>query len=493
MGGPSPEKFPPAPMSSSPSSRPPRVSWFAVRRDLGARRSSLLTLLSFLLPVGIWCLVSYCPFIWHPDIRLQIAANREDVNTTFMAGDRVSRDFFPEFQEAVRVENQSNRERRAAGETFSSRQNKKLLRQIVPVALANGWLTAEEEKDDGAIYGIWRDIATGQKISSHPVLSDENLAIARENWDLMSRVSPVYDSDNYPDTPLVQMIPQGVASNPDYLPAPHEVVVMGIREFQREVEPNQPSMTDRLVHSVKIVFGGFLICCLIGIPLGVLCGTFQVFSRLFEPFIDFFRYMPAPAFSSLLVALLAANDAPKVALVVLGTLFQMVLVIAKTTRLMDLSLLEAAQTLGANQRQLVSRVVIPGIMPNLFNDLRILLGWAWTWLVIAELIGVKSGLTELIETQGRWRNFDRVFPVIILIGLMGFATDQILAQVHRLIFPYAEGNQNRRPGWPIRVLTWLPRWMESAARDRLPIDLSTRPANPMPAKKAGTVPDQLIS
>ena len=459
-----------------------RVPWFAVRRDLGARRNSLLAALSFLLPIAIWCVVSYCPFIWHPDIQLQIAANREDVNTTFMAGDRVSRDFFPEFQEGVRKQNEDIRKRGAEGETFSSRQNKKVLRQIVPLAIAQGWLTEEEATDDEKIYGIWRDLASGEKVSTKPTLSEENLAIARENWEIMSAVSPEYDTDNYPTTPFLQLIPEGVRSNPDYLPPPHEVVTMGIKEFQRETEENQPSMTDRLVHSVSIVFGGFLISCLIGIPLGVLCGTYQVFSKLFEPFIDFFRYMPAPAFSTLLVALLAANDAPKIALVVLGTLFQMVLVIAKTTRLLDVSLLEAAQTLGARQKQLVTRVVIPGIMPNLYNDLRILLGWAWTWLVIAELIGVKSGLTELIETQGRWRNFDRVFPVIILIGLMGFFTDQFLAMMHRHFFPYAEGNQNRKPSILVRVLTWFPRWITSAAQDQLPPDRHTQQASPMPPR-----------
>ena len=86
---------------------------------------------------------------------------------------------------------------------------------------------------------------------------------------------------------------------------------------------------------------------------------------------------------------------------------------------------------------MITHVVIPGILPNLYNDLRILLGWAWTWLVIAELIGVKSGLTEFIETQGRFRNFDRVFPVIILIGVTGFLMDQILSWLHGIFFPWA--------------------------------------------------------
>src|SRR6266436_2442360 len=172
---------------------------------------------------------------------------------------------------------------------------------------------------------------------------------------------------------------------------------------------------------------------------GDLLCLFQIVRTLYR----FFRYMPAPAFSTLLVAAFGADDAPKISLVFIGTFFQMVLVISKTTRQLDHSLLEAAQTLGAKPRQLFSHVVIPGILPDLYNDLRILLGWSWTWLVIAELIGVKTGLTEFIETQGRWRNFDAVFPVIIMIGLIGFFTDQFLAWFRGVLFPYTRTSRTK--------------------------------------------------
>jgi NitT/TauT family transport system permease protein len=207
------------------------------------------------------------------------------------------------------------------------------------------------------------------------------------------------------------------------------------------------------------------------VPLGILCGVYDFFSKLIEPFVDFFRYMPAPTFSTLLVAVLSAHDAPKIALVFLGTVFQMVLVVAKTTVLLDPALLEAAQTLGAKPRQLIFRVVVPGILPNLYNDLRILLGWAWTWLVIAELIGVKSGLTGFLDTQGTFRNFDRVFPIIILIGVTGFVTDQILAMLHGVFFPWAgrSGPLSRAfahaVAWPLRGFLTLTR------RSNAPTDL----------------------
>jgi NitT/TauT family transport system permease protein len=225
-------------------------------------------------------------------------------------------------------------------------------------------------------------------------------------------------------------------------------------------------MAERTLHSVNIVFSGFLISCLIGLPLGILCGSISFFSKLVEPFVDFFRYMPAPTFSTVLVAILAVNDSPKIAMIVLGTVFQMILVLAKTTRLLDRSLLEAAQTLGAKQKQLLFKVTLPGILPNIYNDLRILLGWAWTWLVIAELIGVKSGLTEFIETQGRWRNFDNVYPIIILIGLIGYFTDQFLAWLRRPLFPWLGEPAGPFTRAVIAIFLWVPRWFAAAARER---------------------------
>lgn len=450
-----------------------REPWFAARRDLSPRRASLLTVLSFTLPLLVWSAVSYLPFLWHPDMELQISADRENVTTVYVAGDRMSRGFFPEFQEAVR---QQNKPAEAALESFDPaaeipngaavrRANKKTLRHLVPILSSNQWITEEQAKDDAAIYAAWGEIATGRKVPTRPRLSDENLAIVAKNWAAMSKISPTYDSDRFISVPLLSLVPQGHPANPDYLPAPHEVVVSGIKEFTAPPEAERPSMWQRVGHSIRIVFGGFLLAALVGVPIGVLCGTYPVFSKLVEPFTDFFRYMPAPTFSTLLVAIFLANDAPKIALVFVGTIFQLVLVVANTTRRLDLPLLEAAQTLGANQAQLLTRVVVPGILPNLYDDLRILLGWAWTWLVIAELVGVKSGLTEFIETQGRWRNFDSVYPVIILIGLIGFFTDQILSAFSRVFFPWtAEASGKANP--LVRAILFLPRWLGAAAAER---------------------------
>ena len=431
--------------------------WLHIRKELRPSRQSLLVICSFLLPLLLWTVVSYAPFIWHPDIKLQVSADRTGVTTVFTAGDRLSKEFFPTFSEAIREENQVILEARKENQpiTGSRRENLKKLRHLSPVAVANGWLENNEQQNDEKLYGIWKGIAEGSLQSTEVKLTDENLEVIQNNWEVLSASTPAYNSKKYPTEALLKLVPQGISSNPVYLPAPHEVIQAGWRDFTTEPENDMPTMWERYRHSLSIIFWGFAYSCLLGIPLAILCGSLDFFSKLHEPFIDFFRYMPAPTFSVLFVAFLGTADAPKIMLVFVGTFFQLVLVIANTTRLLENSLVEAAQTLGANRRQLLRRVIVPGILPNLFNDLRILLGWAWTWLVIAELIGEKTGLTGFIDTQGTRYNFDRVFPVIILIGLTGFFTDRFLNGLRNLLFPWTEEARNGPKGPLTRFFLWI--------------------------------------
>lgn len=417
--------------------------WFAIREPLSQSKQQILVLLSFLGPILTWCIVSYTPFIWHPDIRLDISAQRQGVSTVFTAGDHLTKSYYQEFEQFIRDENVLILEQQSGNAEASKnlskvrRDNIKILRQLTPIATKRGWLPKDEKIPDEDLIALWEAIATKlggfEKLNA---LTDENITVIENNWNLLNRHYQETGSRKMVSVPLQKLVPQGVPVNPVYLPAPHEVLQKGWYEFTKKPENDKPSMWSRLRHSVRIVFTGFLLSCLVGVPLGILCGTYDFFSKLFEPFIDFFRYLPAPSFSTLLVAIFLAHDAPKIALVFVGTFFQLVLVVSKTTTLLDKSLLEAALTLGAKPKSLMTRVIVPGILPNLYNDLRILLGWSWTWLVIAELIGVKSGLTEFIETQGRWRNFDSVFPVIFTIGFIGFFTDQILAQLRGFFFPW---------------------------------------------------------
>ena len=126
------------------------------------------------------------------------------------------------------------------------------------------------------------------------------------------------------------------------------------------------------------------------------------------------------------------------------------LVIANSVRKVDPALVEAAQTLGTSSRNLVRRVIIPVTITDIYTDLRILLGWAWTYLIVAEVVGTMSGITYFINQQARYRNFDNVYAAIAMIGIIGFATDLFLAWLGRMLFPW-----KRRARKSSGMFAWL--------------------------------------
>ncbi|MDB6174504.1 MAG: binding-protein-dependent transport system inner rane component [Chthoniobacteraceae bacterium] len=241
-------------------------------------------------------------------------------------------------------------------------------------------------------------------------------------------------------------VPEGYRVNPLYLPAPHQVARAFYTGFTTEPRlPGEPWLHESLGHSIRTIFWGFFISSIFGLPLGILCGTYRFFSRLQEPFIEFFRYLPAPAFGALAVAVLGIDDGPKIAIIFIGTFFQQVLVISNTVRKVDPALIEASQTLGAKGWNLVRRVIIPASITDVYNDMRILLGWAWTYLIVAEVVGTMSGITYSINQQARYRNFDNVYAEIMMIGIIGFSSDLFLAWIGRLIFPWKRTARTASP------------------------------------------------
>ncbi|RYD33355.1 MAG: ABC transporter permease, partial [Verrucomicrobiaceae bacterium] len=272
-------------------------------------------------------------------------------------------------------------------------------------------------------------------------ITDGNLAIVKANAEMLAAAGT-----GWPTEPMLKLLPQAAeeVSRPVFL-VPPDVVA---RSFWKGITAKKADDTDagaerktllqRYGESWRTIICGFLLAIAVAIPIGILAGTFDFISKLTEPFVNFFSYMPAPAFGVVLMAIFGLDMGPKVMLVFLGTLPCAILTIAKTTRGLDPSLLEAAQTLGASRSQLIRTVIVPGILPNLYKDLRLLLSTAWTWLVIAELLGFKSGLAEIIDTHGRRFQFDIVYPAILMIGLSGFFMDQILAHLARYFFPWAE-------------------------------------------------------
>jgi NitT/TauT family transport system permease protein len=199
--------------------------------------------------------------------------------------------------------------------------------------------------------------------------------------------------------------------------------------------------TDRLASDVGIscyrVIAGWLLSAVLALPLGLFIGTFRPLQALLEPLMEFVRYMPAVAFIPLVMIWVGIEEGAKIAIIFIGTFFQMVLMVAEDVRRVPSAQIEAAQTMGATRMEVIEQVLLPSAKPALLDTLRLTLGFAWTYLVVAELVAANSGLGYAILKAQRFLQTDKIFAGIILIGLIGLLTDQAFRWLHRKAFPWA--------------------------------------------------------
>ena len=186
------------------------------------------------------------------------------------------------------------------------------------------------------------------------------------------------------------------------------------------------------------VFGGFVLAAALAVPLGVLMGAYKPVEAFFEPFVSFARYLPASAFIPLLILWAGIGEAQKLAVIFIGSFFQLVLMIAVTVGNTRRDLVEAAYTLGSSDASLVRRVLIPGAAPDIAETLRMVLGWAWTYVIVAELIGASSGIGHMITDSQALLATDQIIFGIIVIGLIGLVSDFAFKWANRRLFPWAQ-------------------------------------------------------
>jgi NitT/TauT family transport system permease protein len=185
------------------------------------------------------------------------------------------------------------------------------------------------------------------------------------------------------------------------------------------------------------VLGGFLIAAILAIPIGILMCAYKPIEALLEPFVSFARYLPASAFIPLLILWAGIGEAQKLAVIFIGSFFQLILMIAVSVGNTRRDLVEAAYTLGAKDSGVVTRVLLPSASPELAETLRMVLGWAWTYVIVAELIGASNGIGHMITDSQALMATDQIIFGIIVIGLIGLITDIAFKTFNRWLFPWA--------------------------------------------------------
>src|SRR5438067_6045873 len=184
------------------------------------------------------------------------------------------------------------------------------------------------------------------------------------------------------------------------------------------------------------VVGGFVLAALLAVPVGIAMGAYKPIEAFFEPFVSFARYLPASAFIPLLILWAGIGEMQKLLVIFIGSFFQIVLMVAVTVGSTRRDLVEAAYTLGASTRGVVRRVLLPSAAPAIAETLRLVLGWAWTYVIVAELIGASSGIGHMITDSQALLNTGQIIFGIIVIGVIGLISDFLFKWTNQRLYPW---------------------------------------------------------
>ncbi len=202
----------------------------------------------------------------------------------------------------------------------------------------------------------------------------------------------------------------------------------------------EKDFADDIWASVKRILLSFGIAVSIALPLGLLMGAYRPVDRLIGPLASAFRYLPAPAFIPLLLMWLGTGDEQKIALLVIGVLFFLIIMLADVTRLVPRVYIETARTLGLREPQILLSVTLRSSLPGYLDVLRQMLAVSWTYLVIAEIVAATDGIGAMMMRAKRFVHIDDIMAGILVIGLLGLLFDALFKLLHRTAFRYLESH-----------------------------------------------------
>lgn len=192
-----------------------------------------------------------------------------------------------------------------------------------------------------------------------------------------------------------------------------------------------------LLASAARIGVAFLASAVLAVPLGLAMSCWKAVEALFEPIVDFVRYVPVPALLPIFVLVSGIGEAPKFLVLFFGTFFQLVLLILDDADGVSPAYFDLARTFGARDLEMARHVLVPSLLPKIYDRLRITLGWCWTYLVIAELVAVEHGVGHVIKEAQRFNAASDLFVCCIVLGLVGLATDLSAKGFYGKLFPWA--------------------------------------------------------
>jgi len=221
------------------------------------------------------------------------------------------------------------------------------------------------------------------------------------------------------------------------IPAPAQVVeswyawIFG--SAQATLSPYSGTWLANAVYSTRRVVQGFGLAVLLAIPLGLMIGWNRLVAQLVDPTIQLFRPVPITAWLPFAIAVFGIYDASALFLIGLGAFYPVVVNTTHGVRDTNLLLLRAARMMGARPRTVLTKVVFPSALPSIFTGLRLGIGVAWTAVIVAEMIAVKSGLGYVLWDAYYVGRMDICVATMFSVGLLGYLSDRIIVAAGRLV------------------------------------------------------------
>ncbi len=192
-------------------------------------------------------------------------------------------------------------------------------------------------------------------------------------------------------------------------------------------------LLDILVTLFRIT-SGFLLSVACALPLGVLIARSKSIDDMLSPILSFVRYLPVPALIPISILWFGVGETQKIMIVFIGVFFQLVFLVSDAVRNVPLALEEIAKTFGARPRTVVFKVVLPYSSPAIFDHCRVTVGWAWGWVMLAELVGAHRGIGFMIVRSQRVLNNDHIIAALLILGVLGVITDYVFILSGKRVF-----------------------------------------------------------
>jgi NitT/TauT family transport system permease protein len=234
---------------------------------------------------------------------------------------------------------------------------------------------------------------------------------------------------------LTRGIPEERTLGPTILPSPSEVVA-SMSDLVHSPDPENRSLFDHIGISLRRVALGFVLALAIVLPLGILIGAFGSMRALLSQVVTASGYIPIATLVPLTMSWFGLDEAQKVVFLAMAFGIFLLPLVAKAIDGVPDVYLRTAYTLGASRFQVITRVLVPVALPDIWHAMRLAFGGGWSYLVLAEVVVKSGGLGDLIDTARRRAMSGRVYLVIIIITIIAWLADLLWVKLAAVLFPY---------------------------------------------------------